>query len=53
LHLLIHQITIDESREIESIQIKLNDEVLEELQLGVGEMSEDISSTPFSVLVAI
>ena len=53
LHLLIHQITIDESREIESIQIKLNDEVLEELQLGVGEMSEDISPTPFSVLVAI
>jgi len=53
LHLLIHQITIDESREIESIQIKLNDEVLEELQLGVEEMSEDISSTPFSVLVAI
>ncbi|WP_225340561.1 recombinase family protein [Lysinibacillus capsici] len=53
LHLLIHQITIDESREIESIQIKLNDEVLEELQLGVGEMSEDISSTPFCVLVAI
>ncbi|WP_244205567.1 recombinase family protein [Lysinibacillus capsici] len=53
LHLLIHQITINEGREIESIQIKLNDEVLEELQLGVGEVSTDISSTPFSVLVAI
>ncbi|MGE7913252.1 recombinase family protein [Lysinibacillus xylanilyticus] len=55
LHLLIHQITIDEDRNIESIQLKLNNDVLEELelQLGVGESSTDESSTPFSVLVAI
>ncbi|HBT72156.1 MAG TPA: resolvase, partial [Lysinibacillus sp.] len=54
LHLLIHQVTIDdETRKIESIQIMLNNDVLQELKLGVGEVSEDISSTPFSVLVAI
>lgn len=53
LHLLIHQITIDEDRKIESIQLKLNNDVLEELQLGVGESSMDESSAPFSVLIAI
>lgn len=53
LHLLIHQITIGETRKIESIQIMLNNDVLQELKLGVGEVSEDISSAPFSVLVAI
>lgn len=53
LHLLIHQITIDEERKIESIQLKLNNEVLEALQLGVGESSSDESSAPFSVLIAI
>ncbi|WP_320939279.1 recombinase family protein [Lysinibacillus capsici] len=53
LHLLIHQITIDEERKIESIQLKLNNEVLEALQLGVGESSSDESSTPFSVVIAI
>lgn len=53
LHLLIHQITIDEERKIESIQLKLNNEVLEALQLGAGESSSDESSAPFSVLIAI
>ncbi|MDM5251008.1 recombinase family protein [Lysinibacillus sp. G4S2] len=53
LHLLIHQITISENRKIESIQIKLNNHVLQELELGVGEVSEDTSSAPFSVLIAI
>jgi len=53
LHLLIHQITIDENRKIESIQLKLNNEVLEELQLGTGDLSTDESSVPFSILVAI
>lgn len=53
LHLLIHQITLDEDRKIESIQLKLNNDVLEELQLGVGESSTDESSTPFSILIAI
>lgn len=53
LHLLIHQITLDEDRKIESIQIKLNNEVLEELQLGAGDLSTDESSVPFSVFVAI
>lgn len=31
LHLLIHQITIGENRKIGSLQIKLNNKVLEEL----------------------
>lgn len=53
LHLLIHQIIIDEERKIESIQLKLNNEVLEALQLGAGESSSDESSAPFSVLIAI
>lgn len=53
LHLLIHQITIDEERKIESIQLKLNNEVLEALQLGAGESSSDESSVPFSILIAI
>ena len=47
LHLLIHQITIDKERKIESIQLKLNNEVLEALQLGAGESSSDESSAPF------
>lgn len=41
LLLLIHQITIDEDRKIESIQLKLNNDMLEKLQLGVGESSTD------------
>lgn len=53
LQLLIHQITIGEDRKIDSIQLKLNTEVLEELQLGVGESSLDGPPAPFSVLVAI
>lgn len=53
LHLLIHKITINEDRKIESIQLKLNNEVLKELKIGVDDSSSDESSTSFSVLVAI
>ena len=53
LQLLIHQITVGEDRKIDSIQLKLNTEVLEELQLGVSEPSLDGSLAPFSVLVVI
>ena len=53
LHLLIHKITINEDREIESIQLKLNNEVLKELKIGVDDSSIDESSTSFSVLIAI
>ncbi|HDX9639385.1 TPA: recombinase family protein [Bacillus mobilis] len=53
LHLLIHKITINEDRKIESIQLKLNNEVLKELKIGVDDSSSDGSSTPFSVLIAI
>lgn len=47
LQLLILQITIGEDRKIDSIQLKLNTEVLEELQLGVGEPSLDCSLALF------
>ncbi|KAA2396099.1 recombinase family protein [Bacillus cereus] len=53
LHLLIHQVTISEDRTIESIQLKLNNDVLQELKLGAGDLSMDESTAPFSVLVAI
>lgn len=53
LHLLIHKITINEDRKIESIQLKLNNEVLKELKIGVDDSSIDESSTSFSVLIAI
>lgn len=53
LHLLIYQITIGEDRKIESLQIKLNNEILEELKLGAGDLSTDESPASFSVLVAI
>ncbi|PEK02196.1 recombinase family protein [Bacillus wiedmannii] len=53
LHLLIYKITINEDRKIESIQLKLNNEVLKELKIGVDDSSSDESSTSFSVLVAI
>lgn len=53
LHLLIHKITINEDRKIESIQLKLNKEVLKELKIGVDDSSSDESSTSFSVLIAI
>lgn len=53
LHLLIHKITINEDRKIESIQLKLNNEVLKELKIGVDDLSNDELSTSFSVLIAI
>ncbi|MED0968188.1 hypothetical protein [Bacillus paramycoides] len=53
LHLLIHQVTISEDRTIKSIQLKLNNDVLQELKLGAGDLSMDESPAPFSVLVAI
>lgn len=53
LHLLIHKITINEDRKIESIQLKLNNEVLKELKIEVDDLSNDKLSTSFSVLIAI
>jgi site-specific DNA recombinase len=53
LHLLIHQITISESREIESIQIQLNKEVVRHFTIQGGEKSSnsDDFSPPFSILI--
>lgn len=53
LQLLIRQITISQDRTIGSIQLKLNNDVLQELKLGAGDLSSGKSSAPFSVLVAI
>lgn len=53
LHLLIHKITIGQDRKIESIQIKFNSDVLQELKLGAGDLSSDKSPAPFSFLIAI
>lgn len=53
LHLIIHKITIGEDRKIDSIQLKLNDEILKELKLEVDDLSVDESSTSFSILIAI
>lgn len=52
-HLIIHKITIGEDRKIESIQLKLNDEILKELKLEVDDSSDDELSASFSILVAI
>lgn len=51
LHLLIRQITISESREIESIQIQLNKEVVRHFTIQGGEKSSisDDFSPPFSI----
>jgi site-specific DNA recombinase len=51
LQLLVHQITIADDRKIESIQLKLNNDVLQELKLGAGDLSTDESSAPFYVLI--
>ncbi|MCS1398740.1 recombinase family protein [Lysinibacillus sp. PB211] len=53
LHLIINKITINEDREIDSIQLVLNEEVLNELKLEVDDLSTDEFSTSFSVLIAI
>jgi len=53
LHLIIHKITIGEDRKVDSIQLKLNDEILKELKLEVDDLSVDESSTSFSILIAI
>lgn len=53
LHLLVHKITIGEDRKIESIQVKLNNEILKELKVGADDLSVDELSAPFSILVAI
>lgn len=53
LHLIIHKITIGEDRKIDSIQLKLNDEMLKELKLEVDDLSVDESFTSFSILIAI
>ncbi|MGP4107943.1 recombinase family protein [Virgibacillus sp. L01] len=51
LHLVIKQITISESREIESIQIQLNKEVVRHFTIQGGENSSisDDFSPPFSI----
>ncbi|WNN76244.1 recombinase family protein [Lysinibacillus capsici] len=53
LHLIINKVTINEDRMIDSIQLVLNDEVLNELKLEVEDLSPDEFSTSFSVLIAI
>jgi len=53
LQLIIHKITIGEDRKIDSIQLKLNDEILKELKLETDDLSEDKSSVSFSILIAI
>lgn len=53
LHLIINKITINEDRKIDSIQLVLNEEVLNELKLEVDDLSPDELSTSFSVLIAI
>ncbi|MGN7409166.1 recombinase family protein [Sporosarcina sp. SAFN-010] len=52
-HLIIHKITIGEDRKIESIQLMLNNSILEELKIGADDLSNDESSAPFSILIAI
>ncbi|MBB2483133.1 recombinase family protein [Bacillus sp. APMAM] len=52
LSLLIKQITIGEDREIESIQIQLNNDVVRHFsKKGEEESSDDDSSSPFSILI--
>lgn len=49
LHLIIHKITIDEDRKIDSIQLVLNEEVLNELKLEVDEryfLKEEYEALP-------
>ncbi|UYY93987.1 recombinase family protein [Bacillus cereus] len=53
LHLIIHKITIREDRKIESIHLELNNGILKELKIGADDLSNDESSAPFSILVAI
>lgn len=55
LHLLIHQITISDNRNIDTIQIQLNKEVIKHFDINGGENSSiaDEFSPPFSVVFAI
>jgi len=53
IHLIIHKITIGEDRKIESIQLMLNNVILEELKIGADDLSNDEPSAPFSILIAI
>lgn len=53
LHLIINKITINEDRKIDSIQLVLNEEVLNKLKLEVDDLSPDEFSTSFSILIAI
>lgn len=52
-HLIIHKVSIGEDRKIESIQLMLNNSILEELKKGADDLSNDESSAPFSILIAI
>jgi len=49
LHMLISKITISKTREIESIEININDNLLMYLSSG-GETSPDGGGSPFSVV---
>ncbi|WP_130055578.1 recombinase family protein [Bacillus thuringiensis] len=53
LHLLVHQITISETREIETIQIQLNKEVVRHFNIQEGENSSFYNefSPSFSILI--
>ena len=46
-HLIIHKITIGEDRKIDSIQLKLNDEIQKELNIGADNLSNDELSASF------
>lgn len=52
VRILFEEITIDASRQIETIQIKLNEEVISFFS-GKGEDNPDGSSSPFSLLLSI
>lgn len=52
-HLIIHKVSIGEDRKIESIQLMLNNSILEELKIGADDLSNDKSSAPFSILISI
>lgn len=53
IHLLVHKITINKKREIETIQIRLNNNVMKQLKVGAGDLSDDESPAPFSTIVSI
>lgn len=55
LHLLISEITISESREIDTIRIQLNKEVVQHFTLKGGDKSsiDDDFSPPFTIVIEL